>query len=202
MSDDCDPEFDEARAQLAPLVCVLHADLDRVTDERDEARVEAAAWEAAHGREQARLDAMTERAGALAGDLNAAREALASTKRERDQARAELVLVGERETRWHKAAVDAHTEVARWMGIAKAAEAALLRALGRPVEIGSGAPTSGPCAYREWTVEDEERDAPFPSGPPCGKRATHTSCVPTIGALTCDAHKCRCARPLPATETT
>jgi hypothetical protein len=43
--------------------------------------------------------------------------------------------------------------------------------------------------------EDEDGNAIQTQGV-CDKQARWVSCVPFVGAKTCDEHKCRCAKPL------
>lgn len=45
----------------------------------------------------------------------------------------------------------------------------------------------------EWL---EENDVGHRVTEPCPEPAAFLSCVPWVDALTCEAHKCRCARPI------
>jgi hypothetical protein len=55
------------------------------------------------------------------------------------------------------------------------------------------------CRHRDWLPEQSEDDMDA-AGPECGKPATHLSCVPYLQAPSCEAHKCRCAKPVPNKE--
>ena len=50
----------------------------------------------------------------------------------------------------------------------------------------------------QWWPEDTEGNM-VPGPVPCNEEAVWTSCVPFAGAKTCEAHKCRCAKPLVST---
>jgi hypothetical protein len=47
------------------------------------------------------------------------------------------------------------------------------------------------CVHRPFVYEDANGVEHY--GPECGNPATHVSCQPHVGALTCAEHKCRCA---------
>ena len=47
------------------------------------------------------------------------------------------------------------------------------------------------CVHRPYLYDDANDVEHY--GDPCGKPATHVSCQPHVGALTCAEHKCRCA---------
>lgn len=56
------------------------------------------------------------------------------------------------------------------------------------------------CKHRDWTGEDNDTDAPFPSGPECGEQATFLACVPSMDTPVCCKHTCRCRKPIKAEE--
>ena len=47
------------------------------------------------------------------------------------------------------------------------------------------------CVHRPYLYDDANDVEHY--GDPCGRTATHVSCQPHVGALTCNEHKCRCA---------
>lgn len=53
------------------------------------------------------------------------------------------------------------------------------------------------CRHREWTDEDNETDAAFPSGDECGAQATFLACTPLVDTPVCCRHACRCRKLIP-----
>ena len=51
------------------------------------------------------------------------------------------------------------------------------------------------CKHRDWT-DDDDIDAPFPSGSECGAQATFLACTPSVDTPVCCQHACRCRKPL------
>lgn len=52
------------------------------------------------------------------------------------------------------------------------------------------------CKHRDWTDEDNETDATFPSGDECGAQASFLACTPSVDTPVCCDHKCRCTKPI------
>lgn len=55
------------------------------------------------------------------------------------------------------------------------------------------------CQFRLSYYDDSDVEHLEPMN--CTADATHVSCQPYIGTLTCAKHKCRCAKPLEARGT-
>ena len=61
-------------------------------------------------------------------------------------------------------------------------------------EPNTDAKTPVRCQWYDDTYDDATSPGPMPET--CDADAKWISCVPNIITLTCDAHKCRCARPI------